>query len=147
MTVDVAVLLTRAGLEALEERVLGCGWVEKFPGSKGMRDAELGVNIDVLPAGEFPGDGKPKPVSFPDPRRLEKDPGQIPYLPVETLIELKLASGMSAPHRGKDLSDVQGLIKAAGLPLVLADRLDPSVREKYAELWQFAQVTDPISEG
>lgn len=146
VTVDVDVLLTREGLGELKRRVLGRGWIEKFPGSKGLRDAELGVTIDVLIAGEFPGDGQPKAIAFPDPETLKKDPGPIPYLPIETLIELKLASGMSAAHRGKDLVDIQGLIKASGLPEDLADRLHPSVREKYRELWALAQVRDPISE-
>jgi hypothetical protein len=58
------------------------------------------------------------------------------------LIELKLASGMSAPHRAKDLVDVQELVRHAALPLALAEELDPSVRAKYRELWGFAQVRD-----
>jgi len=147
VTVDVDLLLTREGLATLKQRVLGRGWVEKFPGSKGLRDTELGVTIDILIAGDFPGDGKPKPVSFPDPATLPKAPNSIPYLPVEKLIELKLASGMSAPHRLKDLADVEELIKVTKLPETLADRLDPSVRAKYAELWALAQVHDPISDG
>lgn len=32
-----------------------------------MRDTENEVPIDVLIAGDFPGDGRPKPVAFPDP--------------------------------------------------------------------------------
>ena len=56
-------------------------------------------------------------------------------LPIERWIELKLASGMVAPHRLKDLADVQELIRAARLPKALADRLDPWVREKFLELW------------
>ena len=34
--------------EELKQRVLGRGYVEKFPGSKGLRDTEHGVNIRVL---------------------------------------------------------------------------------------------------
>src|SRR5260221_5822059 len=52
VTTDVDVLLTRQGLEAFKERYLGRGYVEKFPGSKGLRDAEIGVSIDVIIAGE-----------------------------------------------------------------------------------------------
>ena len=51
-------------------------------------------------------------------------------------MELKLASGISHPGRLKDLADVQELIQARGLPLDLRDELDPSVREKYTELWR-----------
>jgi hypothetical protein len=52
------------------------------------------------------------------------------------LVELKLASGISHPGRLKDLADVQELIQARDLPLEFRDELDPSVREKYAELWR-----------
>ena len=58
--------------------------------------------------------------------------------------ELKLASGMVAPHRGKDLVDIQELIKSAALSASLADQLHPWVRAKYLELWQLAQVLDPF---
>jgi hypothetical protein len=138
VTVDVDVLLTRAGLSAFKATHLGRGYVEKFAGSRGMRDTEHGVNIDVLVAGEYPGDGKPKPVAFPDPSIAVRS-GGVALLPLDKLVELKLASGLSAPHRLKDLADVLELIRAARLPEDLAARLDESVREKYAELWTAAQ--------
>src|SRR5262247_2579489 len=56
VTVDVNVLLTRDGLSALKAEVLGRGYLEKFPGSRGLRDTETGVTIDVVLAGEYPGD-------------------------------------------------------------------------------------------
>jgi hypothetical protein len=142
VTVDVDVLLTRDGLDRLKREVLGRGYVEKFPGSKGLRDTEHGVTIDVLLAGEYPGDGKPKPVRFPDPAVVAVRGEHGAFLPLETLIELKLASGMSAPHRLKDLADVLELIRAANLPESVAARLDPSVRAKYTELWAAAQTRD-----
>jgi hypothetical protein len=58
-------------------------------------------------------------------------------------VELKLASGISAPHRLRDLADVLELIRVADLPAELADELDPFVREKYLELWRAAQTPDP----
>lgn len=78
VTVDVDVLLTRAGLDAFKARHLGRGYVEKLTGSRGLRDAEHGVNIDVLVAGEYPGDGKPKPVTFPDPSVAVRSGGIAP---------------------------------------------------------------------
>ena len=63
-------------------------------------------------------------------------------LPLPTLIELKLASGMSAPHRLKDLADVLELIRALSLPRETSDSLDASVRAKYEELWEAAQTPE-----
>jgi hypothetical protein len=53
-----------------------------------------------------------------------------------TLVELKLASGMTNPGRLKDLGDVQELIRVLKLPSNFADQLNEYVRAKYHELWQ-----------
>ena len=142
-TVDVDVLLTAAGLEALKAACLGRGYLEKFPGSRGLRDTESGVDIDVLITGGFPGDGKPKPVSFPDPAEAAVRGSRVALLPLPKLIELTLASGMSAPHRLKDLADVIELVRAASLSKELAASLHPYVRDKYLELWLSAQASEP----
>jgi hypothetical protein len=139
VTDDVDVLLTRDGLAKLKSLVLGLGYVEKFPGSKSLRDTENGVAIDVLIAGEYPGDGLPKPVRFPDPSTMPRTAGEPAVVPLATLVELKLASGISAPHRLKDLADVLELVRARALPASFAESLDPSVRPKYVELWAAAQ--------
>jgi hypothetical protein len=143
VTEDVDVLLTEEGLRAFKAAWLGRGYVEKFPGSKGMRDTQAGVAIDVLLAGEYPGDGKPKPVRFPDPAAIAVRGELLRVVPLELLLELKLASGMSAPHRLRDLSDVIELIRHAQLPREMAEKLDASVRDKFIELWAAAQVSDP----
>ena len=142
-TSDVDVLLTRDGLAMLKQACLGRGYVEQFPGSKGLRDTENGVSIDILIAGEFPGDGLPKPVAFPDPAHVAVDGERFRILALPKLVELKLASGMTAPHRLKDLADVLELVRAAKLPAELATSLDPYVREKYLELWRAARTEDP----
>jgi hypothetical protein len=142
-TSDVDVLLTAAGLAQLKAKILGRGYLEKFAGSKGLRDTENNVVIDVLLTGDYPGDGKPKPVSFPDPAVIARSGRRGSFLPVEILVELKLASGISALHRLKDLSDVLELVRAASLPRSMAAKLDASVRAKYIELWDAAQVSDP----
>ncbi len=64
-----------------------------------------------MTTGEYPGDGKPKPVSIPEPSTASTEIDGIQIVTFEKLIELKLASGMTAPHRLKDLADVQELIK------------------------------------
>jgi hypothetical protein len=138
-TSDVNVLLTPEGLAAFRARVLGRGYVEKLPGSRGLRDTEHGVDIDVVLSGSFPGDGKPKPIVFPDPATIARRGAKVALLPLHTLIELKLASGMTAAHRLRDLADVQELIRIRQLPRDFADQLNPFVRDKYRELWQAVQ--------
>jgi hypothetical protein len=84
--------------------------------------------------GEYPGDGKPKPISIPEPSSAATEINGIQVVTLEKLIELKLASGMTAPDRLKDLADVQELIKARSLEKNFAERLDAYVRDKYLEL-------------
>jgi hypothetical protein len=142
VTTDVDVLLTREGLAKFKAEHLGRGYVEKFAGSKGVRDVEHNVNIDVVITGDFPGDGKPKAVAFPDPATAAIRGDRLALLPVERLVELKLASGMTAPHRIKDLADVVELVRHAKLARDLAEKMDASVRTKYLELWEAAQAAD-----
>jgi len=146
VTVDVNILLTRDNLQRFKDHWLGRGYVEKFPGSRGLRDTELGVAIDVLIAGEYPGDGQPKPVRFPDPAEVAIRAGGLALIPLATLVELKLASGMTSIHRAKDIGDVVELIKHTASRRELGDALDPSVRAKYFEIWDALQVPDSMPE-
>jgi hypothetical protein len=107
----------------------------RIPEPRGVRDTESRVRIEFLVSGEFPGDGKPKAVGFPDPAIALVIEG-IRVLPLPRVVELKLASGMTAPDRLRDLADVQELIKARHLDEAFGDQLDPSVRERYRELWR-----------
>ncbi len=49
---------------------------------------------------------------------------------------------MTAPHRLKDLADVQELFKVKALDRDFADRLDPYVRDKFLELLRAVQLAD-----
>jgi hypothetical protein len=60
-------------------------------------------------------------------------------LTLPRLVELKLASGMSAPHRPRDLADVQEIIKARQLDDGFAAELDESVRQTYRDLLRAVQ--------
>ena len=93
----------------------------------------------VRTTGRQSGDGKPKPVAFPDPSDVHVERDGLWVISLEKLIELKLASGSSAAHRLKDLSDVQDLIITLKLPLDFAEQLDPSVQPEYRRLWELAQ--------
>lgn len=134
-TEDVDLLVTPAGLQMIHENLTGRGYLESFAGSRSLRDTEHGVKIEFLLTGGFPGDGKPKPVAFPDPTQVYVERDGRKYVPLTTLIELKLASGMTNSRRLKDLADVQELIKALKLPMEFADGLHPYVQEKFRELW------------
>jgi len=138
-TEDVDILISREGLERFKEVWLGRGYVNLRPGGKAVRDTVNGVKIDFLIEGDYPGDGKPKPVRFPTPADAAVDVGRFRVLAMPKIVELKLASGISAPHRLQDLADVLRLIEVTKLPRELSESLDPSVRAKFDELWQNAQ--------
>jgi hypothetical protein len=137
-TDDVDILVTPEALREIHRRLEGLGYVPPFSGSKHLRDAESGVRIEFLTAGEYPGDGNPKPVAFPDPADASVVIDGVPCLKLPRLIELKLASGMTNPGRLSDLADVQRMIQVLELPEDLAGQLSPYVREKYEELWTAA---------
>lgn len=141
-TEDVDILISREGLDRFKREWLGRGYVTLRPGGKAVRDTVNGVKVDFLIAGDYPGDGKPKPVSFPEPGAVAVDAGPFRIVSLARFLELKLASGMTAPHRLQDLADVQRLIAVAKLSRDLGDSLDLYVREKFYELWDTAQHTD-----
>jgi len=142
-TVDVDILVKPDGLVAIHQRLEGLGYVPPFAGSKNLRDVESGVRIEFLVSGQFPGDGKPKPVAFPDPTMAAVEMDGIRYLKLDKLIELKLASGLTNPLRLKDLADVQELIRSVKPPRELAEQLDPSVRQTYLDYWDALQAAPP----
>ena len=146
LTEDIDLLLTPSGLERFRQQLVGRGYRPAFSGAeKTFRDTETGVRIEIVIAGEYPGDGLPKSVAFPDPTTsgVAIEIEGIRVVTLEKLIELKLASGMSAPHRLRDLADVQDLIVRLKLPLTLADRLDSWVQAAYRDLWEKALYGKP----
>jgi len=144
VTVDVDLVMREEDLQLFKQRHLGRGYAERVTGTGKLLDTELAVHVGVLSTGRFPGDDRPKPIAFPDPAVWAIRGERFALLPMAMFIELKLASGMVAPHRGKDLVDVQELIRSAGLPEVTAAELHPWVRAKFLELWALAQVVDPF---
>ncbi|MBA3311986.1 MAG: nucleotidyltransferase family protein [Planctomycetota bacterium] len=134
-TDDIDILVTRESRQEIQKRLRGLGYRPPFERSKNLRDTETGVKIEFLTAGEFPGDGKPKPIAFPDPHEVAVEIDGIKVLKLDTLIELKLASGISSPDRRKDLGDVQELIKLLTLPKEYAEKLNPYVKPTFEQLW------------
>lgn len=137
-TEDVDVVVTREAAETIQDALEGRGYVRPFEKSKSLRDAKNGVKIDFMVSGQFPGDGQPGPVAFPVPSTASilQDGKRVLTLP--KLVELKLASGQ-APHRLKDLGDVQEMIRHLKLPHDFAEQLDPSLRNVFRRLWTDAQ--------
>src|SRR5262245_6182719 len=88
-TVDIDILLTQQGVDKVRKELQGLGYVPPFKGSKNLRDARTGVRIEFLITGQYPGDGKPKPVAFPDPASSSVLIDGVRYVTLPRLIELK----------------------------------------------------------
>jgi|CZKU01.1.fsa_nt_gi hypothetical protein len=141
MTEDIDVLVTKADLKKIHTKLVGLGYTRVFEGSKNIRDTNTNVKIEFVLTGDYPGSGKPQPVSFPDPADVESVMLEgVKFVGLHRLIELKLASGMTGgPHRAKDIVDVQQLIKLLQLPRSVDNSLHEYVRSKYDQLWDELQ--------
>lgn len=134
-TQDIDLLLTQEGLERFHAELIGRGYRPAFEGArKKFRATTENVPIEVITTGEYPGDGKPKSIVFPEPESVSVRIDGVQTLTLEKLIELKLASGMTGLGRLKDLADVQELIRIKRLSATLAEALDISVQAMYLEL-------------
>jgi hypothetical protein len=143
-TENVNILVQRDGLQEIHKRLEGSGYV-RYPRTKSLRDTVAGVQIGFMIAGEYPGDGRPKPVAFPDPQSHSVELAGLKVVRLEKLVELKLASGISNPGRIRDLADIQELAKYVRLPEDFAMRLDPYVRDMFIELC--SSITDAETEA
>jgi len=136
-TEDIALLMSPEGLETFRRELVGRGYRPAFQGAtKKFRQTDQNLPIKIITSGEYPGDGRPKPVRFPEPGEHSVVIDGVKTVDLAKLIELKLASGMSGLARLKDLADVQELIRVKGLDEQMAERLDPFVRDKYLGLYE-----------
>lgn len=146
-TEDIDLVMSPDGLEKFHTELVVLGYAPSFPGArKRFRSTADNVKIEVMVSGEYPGDGKPKSVSMPIPSTASQDIDGIRFVTLEKLIELKLASGISAGDRLKDLADVQELIKLRQLDADFAQKLDPYVRPKFIELYSAVKSNDSTQE-
>lgn len=147
MTEDVNVLVPRGSIPRIHELLVGLGHVPAFPGArKALRNTRTGVRVDMIEEGEYPGDGKPKPVAFPAPGEVSEERQGIQVIGLAKLMELKLASGLTASHRARDLGDIVDLIRELGLGRDFAERLDPSVRAAFIGYLPSGEEHDPSDE-
>lgn len=146
-TVNVNVLVRPEGLEEFRNRLVGRGYVETSSGAKkSFRTTRTNTVVEFIVTGEFPGKGKPKPVAFPDPVKVKIDVDGICVVDLPTLINLKLASGMTQPSRLRDLADAQDLIRVLALGRDFSVQLDPSVQAMFKTLFDELQQPDPHRE-
>lgn len=144
VTKDVDLLTTREGLARIHERLVGRGYVPAFVGArKHLRDTQTGILVDLITSGEYPGDGREKPVQYPDPSEsVDLDGFRVLSLP--RIVETKIITGTTVDYRQlQDLGDVQALIKELALPKSFREKLDASVRSEFDRLWDLAQKRDP----
>lgn len=146
-TEDIDLLMTPEGLAKFQNELVGLGYRPEFEGArKRFRTTQENVRVEIITTGEYPGDGRPKPIRFHNPNTNYEIIDEVKTLTLEKLIELKLASGLSAPDRLKDLADVQELIKLKNLDAGFAEKLNPYVQAKFLEL-QHAVADARVREG
>jgi hypothetical protein len=122
-TEDVDILVTKADLVTIHNQLEGRGYLPPFEKSKHLRDTITGVKVEFLTT-----------VAFPNPTDVRVAGAGGWFLSLPALVELKLASGISNPLRGKDIVDVQELITELKLGDDFAQQLDEYVRGKFLEL-------------
>jgi hypothetical protein len=135
-------LVSRESLSEIHQRVSGLDFMSATGGSKDIIDKASRVTVKFIITGDFPGDGRRKPVVHPDPLEASTVKDGIHWMKLPMLIDIKLASGMTSPGKLKDLADVQELIKALKLEEDYAEQLNPYVREKFLELQRSIEKED-----
>lgn len=86
-TEHIDIVLTPEGLEEFHNKLVGLGYVPAFSGArKGLRTALEGMSIEVITSGEYPGDGKPKPIRFPNPAEASVEIDGVRVSTLEKLI-------------------------------------------------------------
>lgn len=139
-TVDVDVVVTKAGYEKFREQWIGSPYEPVAGAGRRVVDPNSEVTIDFLVAGELAGRRSKNPsVCFPDPAEAETRE-ELRTVSLPRLLELKLVT-----WRYKDWGDVVELIRRNNLPEDFAEQLDPVVRTPYREC--FDQAHDPDYEA
>jgi hypothetical protein len=127
-TNDVDFLLTADGLAEFKARFVPKHYDAIPQRPRRFRDHKNQVIVDFLVTGLYPGNGRPGPISFPDPAAVCTRVEGFQVIDLPMLMELKLAA-----RRYQDFADVVSLIRAHELDESYRERLHPSVRGDYIE--------------
>lgn len=83
-TEDIDLVMTAEGLQKFHQELIGLGYAPLFPNArKRLRSTTDNVSIEVMLSGEYPGDGKPKPVSMPVPSTASQEIDGIKFVTLE----------------------------------------------------------------
>src|SRR5437588_5097978 len=67
-TEDIDLLMTKEGLRQFRDQLVGRGYFPAFAGAtQRFKTSQDNIKLEIVTTGEYPGDGKPKPVVFPNP--------------------------------------------------------------------------------
>lgn len=135
-TIDVDILVNVSDVLRIQNAASELGFMLRLPSRKNLRDTKTGVKVDLFCAGDFPGDGKPGAIEFPNPATCAVQIDGVSHIRLEDLINLKLAAGMGSVVRIRHCADAMELIKICKLKEEFAAQLHPYVREKYLEYWR-----------
>jgi len=111
VTQDLDIVLPAGRIEEFL-RVAAVSGFDVIPVKEGIwpkvRHRDTGIQVDILPEGGRPGtQAHLAPTLIAHPTHMGARPGGLQYLPLASLIELKLAAG-----RARDESDVVELLRA-----------------------------------
>jgi len=127
-TNDVDVLLTPEGFTTFRKRFVPKDYDPVAGRRRRLVDRANGVTVDFLLTGQFPRDGRPGPIAFPDPSTTSETIEGIRILNLPALMVLKLAA-----RRHQDFADVVNLIRAHDLDESYLTRLHPTLHGDFIE--------------
>lgn len=143
VTQDVDIVLAADRLGEFLQAASVAGF-EVLPSRQGnwpkLLHRETGIEVDILPEGGRPGSAnRPAPTTIAHPRSMGAITGQLTYISLMSLVELKLAAG-----RLRDDADVAELIRENQADIdKIAEHL-AKVHPRYAQ--RFAELIEQANE-
>ncbi len=110
ITQDIDIALPQANVAQFLQSAVVAGFEVLSPPDSHwpkLRHKETGIDVDILPEGGRPGTAaRPAPSTIPHPAQMGASRGNLRYISLNSLIELKLAAG-----RLRDEADVVELLR------------------------------------